>query len=129
MASQAPPSTKSQTEVGPESSAASTLSEHTRRDSVVVGDVDPADVEKAIKEAPQPTKEGQSWEVFLDESDDPKKRSTAQKWLIVFVLATSATCVTCASSVVSRASPCPKSTGHTSQSHDLKHVVILIKIF
>ncbi|KAF8609430.1 MFS general substrate transporter [Ceratobasidium sp. AG-I] len=46
-----------------------------------------------------------AWEVTLDDSDDPKKRPTLRKWLIVFVLATSSTCVTCASSVAAMARP------------------------
>lgn len=79
-------------------------SEHTRRDSLVVGDGEPVDVEKAKSANPvgsELTKGEESWEVFLDATEDPKKRRTSHKWLIVFVLSTSATCVTCASSVVS----------------------------
>lgn len=47
----------------------------------------------------------EAWIVKLDESDDPKHRRTSRKWLIVFVLATSSTCVTCASSVAAMARP------------------------
>ncbi|QRV91610.1 major facilitator superfamily transporter [Ceratobasidium sp. AG-Ba] len=70
----------------------------------------PSDVEKQERSADmsvQPTAEkgNEAWEVKLDESDDPKHRRTSRKWLIVFVLATSSTCVTCASSVAAMARP------------------------
>ncbi|KAG9099831.1 hypothetical protein FS749_000227, partial [Ceratobasidium sp. UAMH 11750] len=75
-------------------------SEHTRHDSPI----DSSDVEKQAYAAdapvqPKSDKGDETWEVKLDENDDPKSRRTARKWLIVFVLATSSTCVTCASSV------------------------------
>ncbi|ELU43269.1 MFS transporter, putative [Rhizoctonia solani AG-1 IA] len=82
------------------SSASRTSSEHTRQGSVVDPSVDLADVEKAETQHTNPAqgtaKGEQSWEVFLDSTDDPKHRKTARKWLIVFVLSTSSTCVTCA---------------------------------
>ncbi|KAG8737110.1 hypothetical protein FRC10_008577 [Ceratobasidium sp. 414] len=81
-------------------------SEHTRHDSPV----DSPDVEKQAYVAdasthPAAGKGDEAWEVKLDENDDPKNRRASQKWLIVFVLATSSTCVTCASSVAAMARP------------------------
>ncbi|KAG8709133.1 hypothetical protein FRC08_018524 [Ceratobasidium sp. 394] len=81
-------------------------SEHTRHDSPI----DSSDVEKqayAADASTQPTsdKGDEAWEVKLDENDDPKNRRTARKWIIVFVLASSSTCVTCASSVAAMARP------------------------
>ncbi|CAE6510756.1 unnamed protein product [Rhizoctonia solani] len=89
------------------SSASRASSEHTRRNSTADENTDLADVEKTqvpvVNLDQEPVKGEQSWEVFLDSTDDPKHRKTAQKWLIVFILATSSTCVTCASSVASMA--------------------------
>ncbi|KAG8742569.1 hypothetical protein FRC12_015334 [Ceratobasidium sp. 428] len=81
-------------------------SEHTRQNSPI----DSPDVEKQVHIAhassePKSEKGDEVWEVELDESDDPKQRRTAQKWVVVFVLATSSTCVTCASSVAAMARP------------------------
>lgn len=85
-------------------------SEHTQRDSLVGSGSRPTDVEKQTRTDEPVDKDEKAWEVTLDDSDDPKKRTTARKWLIVFVLATSSTCVTCASSVVCSV-PCPRSPG------------------
>ncbi|KAG8681967.1 hypothetical protein FRC09_017118, partial [Ceratobasidium sp. 395] len=87
-------------------SPSSPSSEHTRQNSPI----DSPDVEKQVHIAdtssePKSEKGDEVWEVKLDESDDPKQRRTAQKWVVVFVLATSSTCVTCASSVAAMARP------------------------
>ncbi|CEL58248.1 putative drug/proton antiporter YHK8 OS=Saccharomyces cerevisiae (strain ATCC 204508 / S288c) GN=YHK8 PE=1 SV=1 [Rhizoctonia solani AG-1 IB] len=91
------------------SSVSRTSSEHTRQASTVGPSADLAQVEKAETHhaglGQEPVKGEQSWEVFLDSTDDPKHRKTARKWLIVFVLSTSSTCVTCASSVAAMARP------------------------
>ncbi|KAJ1310878.1 hypothetical protein OPQ81_009395 [Rhizoctonia solani] len=110
MASQPTPDSERPRSTRNSSSVSRTSSECTRQDSIVDQNADLADVEKAqaqgaVSVDQQPAKGEQSSEVFLDSSDDPKHRKTTQKWLIVFILATSSTCVTCASSVAAMARP------------------------
>ncbi|CAA7261302.1 unnamed protein product [Cyclocybe aegerita] len=53
------------------------------------------DAEKIIDTTPNKD----SFEVYLDEREDPKNLSTLRKWIAVVVISTAALCVCCASSV------------------------------
>jgi len=63
----------------------------------------PVDPEKNQREAEEQTQVQDAaeslYKVSLSPEDDPKNISTFKKWLIVFIISTSALCATCASSV------------------------------
>lgn len=56
-----------------------------------------------VEENPRerPNEDTESFQVVLDESEKPQQLANTRKWIAVAVISSAATCVTCASSMVS----------------------------
>lgn len=58
------------------------------------------------KEAVTPDSDSDSFQVSLDENEDPQHMATWRKWAAMIVLSAGALCVTCLSSIVHQTFQC-----------------------